>query len=111
MYISVSKALLNICYPLSRVYVGKRVSEPVGAAMKYIFFWATLLAWKLYFSYQYEVRYGKKERNSVVNKLVWADGSTPSIVQIQIRQAISRQKVSFDVSCMLLYFILVIFRL
>ncbi|CAB1098159.1 GT48 [Ectocarpus sp. CCAP 1310/34] len=49
------QALLNICYPLSRVYVGKRVDEPVGKAFKYIFFWGTLLAWKIYFSYKYEV--------------------------------------------------------
>ncbi|CAN0431472.1 unnamed protein product, partial [Ectocarpus sp. 12 AP-2014] len=49
------QALLNICYPLSRVYVGKRIDEPVGRAFKYIFFWATLLAWKIYFSYKYEV--------------------------------------------------------
>lgn len=50
------QALLNICYPLSRVYVGKRVDVSVGVAMRYIFFWSTLLAWKLYFSYKYEVR-------------------------------------------------------
>ncbi|CAN0060689.1 unnamed protein product, partial [Hapterophycus canaliculatus] len=49
------QALLNICYPLSRVYVGKNVDESVGAAAKYIFFWATLLTWKIYFSYKYEV--------------------------------------------------------
>lgn len=49
------QALLNICYPLSRVYVGKCVDEPVGKAVKYIFFWATLLSWKIYFSYKYEV--------------------------------------------------------
>lgn len=49
------QALLNICYPLSRVYVGKRVDVSVGVAMRYIFFWSTLLAWKLYFSYKYEV--------------------------------------------------------
>eukprot|EP00904_Undaria_pinnatifida_P012897 jgi/Undpi1/8738/HiC_scaffold_25.g11200.m1 len=48
-------ALLNICYPLSRVYVGKRMDESVGAAARYIFFWGSLLAWKLYFSYMYEV--------------------------------------------------------
>lgn len=49
------QALLNICYPLSRVYVGKRVDEPVGKAFKYMFFWGTLLTWKIYFSYKYEV--------------------------------------------------------
>lgn len=51
----VPQALLNICYPLSRVYVGKRVDEPVGVAMRYMLFWGTLIAWKLYFSYKYEV--------------------------------------------------------
>ena len=49
------QALLNICYPLSRVYVGKRIDEPVGVAFRYIFFWATLITWKIYFSYKYEV--------------------------------------------------------
>lgn len=50
------QALLNICYPLSRVYVGKNVDEPVGAATKYIFFWVTLIAWKIYFSYKWVPR-------------------------------------------------------
>ncbi|CAN0121210.1 unnamed protein product, partial [Phaeothamnion confervicola] len=49
-------AFLNICYPLSRLYVGKRVHESFGNAVGYIFFWATLLTWKIYFSYQYEVK-------------------------------------------------------
>ncbi|CAM9094798.1 unnamed protein product [Ascophyllum nodosum] len=49
------QALLNICYPISRIYVGKRVDESVGKAFKYMFFWGTLLAWKMYFSYTYEV--------------------------------------------------------
>ena len=51
-----NKALLNICYPISRIYVGKRVDESVGKAFKYMFFWGTLLAWKMYFSYTYEVK-------------------------------------------------------
>lgn len=49
-------ALLNLCYPLSRLYVGKEVHESLWNAAKYIFFWLTLFAWKMYFSYQYEVK-------------------------------------------------------
>ncbi|KAG5186996.1 1,3-beta-glucan synthase component-domain-containing protein [Tribonema minus] len=49
-------AFLNLCFPLSRLYVGKAVHESLRNALKYAFFWSTLLAWKIWFSYQYEVR-------------------------------------------------------
>jgi callose synthase len=49
------QAFLNILYPLSRLYVGKEVHESAGHAAVYILFWATLITWKLFFSYIFEV--------------------------------------------------------
>lgn len=49
------QSFLNILYPLSRLYVGKEVHESFGHAIVYIFFWCTLMAWKLFFSYIFEV--------------------------------------------------------
>lgn len=49
------QSFLNILYPASRLYVGKEVHESFGHTMVYIFFWITLMAWKLFFSYIFEV--------------------------------------------------------
>lgn len=49
------QSFLNILYPLSRLYVGKEVHESFGHAIVYIFFWWTMIAWKLFFSYIFEV--------------------------------------------------------
>lgn len=49
------QAFLNILYPLSRLYVGKEVQESFGHAIVYVFFWVTLMTWKLFFSYIFEV--------------------------------------------------------
>lgn len=49
------QSFLNILFPLSRLYVGKEVHESFGHTAVYGFFWLTLMAWKLYFSYLFEV--------------------------------------------------------
>ncbi|CAM9568890.1 unnamed protein product [Chrysoparadoxa australica] len=49
-------AFLNIAYPNSRLYVGKNVYVTMKEFAGIFFFWVTLLAWKMYFSYQYEIR-------------------------------------------------------
>jgi len=49
------QAFLNILYPISRLYVGKEVHESFGHTFVYLIFWITLLAWKLFFSYIFEV--------------------------------------------------------
>jgi callose synthase len=49
------QSFLNILYPLSRLYVGKEVHESFSHSIVYIFFWLTLMAWKLFFSYIFEV--------------------------------------------------------
>jgi len=49
------QALLNILYPLSRLYVGKEVHESFSHASVYTLFWWTLITWKLFFSYIFEV--------------------------------------------------------
>jgi callose synthase len=49
------QSFLNILYPLSRLYTGKEVQESVRHAAVYIFFWVTLMTWKLFFSYIFEV--------------------------------------------------------
>jgi callose synthase len=49
------QSFLNILFPLSRLYVGKEVHESFKHTAIYIFFWGTLMAWKLYFSYVFEV--------------------------------------------------------
>lgn len=49
------QSFLNILYPLSRLYVGKEVHESFGHTIVYIAFWTTLMAWKLFFSYVFEV--------------------------------------------------------
>lgn len=49
------QSFLNILYPLSRLYVCKEVHESFAHTVVYVFFWATLMAWKLFFSYIFEV--------------------------------------------------------
>ncbi|VEU41206.1 unnamed protein product [Pseudo-nitzschia multistriata] len=49
------QSFLNILYPSSRLYVGKEVHESFGHTVVYLFFWITLMAWKLCFSYVFEV--------------------------------------------------------
>jgi callose synthase len=49
------QSFLNILYPLSRLYVGKEVQESFGHTIVYAIFWVTLMAWKLFFSYIFEV--------------------------------------------------------
>ena len=49
------QSFLNIHFPISRLYIGKEVHESFKHAAIYTFFWATLIAWKLYFSFVYEI--------------------------------------------------------
>jgi len=49
------QSFLNILFPLSRIYTGKEVHESFGHTSIYFFYWATLMAWKLFFSYVFEV--------------------------------------------------------
>ena len=41
------QAVLNICYPLSQQYVGKKTDMPQAEVFRYILFWLTLLAFKV----------------------------------------------------------------
>ena len=50
-----TQSFLNIMFPLSRIYTGKEVHESFGHTSIYVLFWATLMAWKLFFSYLCEV--------------------------------------------------------
>ena len=45
------QAVLGICYPLSNMYVGKKVHVDQWNVLGYAFFWSTLIAWKIYFGY------------------------------------------------------------
>ena len=49
------QAFLHIFYPISRLYVGKEVQESLGHTFVYVLFWVSLMAWKLFFSYIFEV--------------------------------------------------------
>ena len=49
------QALLNILYPLSQLYVGKRVHVSQGEVSYYILFWLTLLAFKFWFGFYYVI--------------------------------------------------------
>ena len=49
----VVQALLNICYPTSQLYVGKKIDVPLREAANYILYWLTLIAFKLWFGYRY----------------------------------------------------------
>lgn len=49
------QSFMNVLFPLSRLYVGKEVHESLKHTLSYSFFWMTLITWKLYFSYIFEV--------------------------------------------------------
>jgi len=49
------QAFLNILYPMSRLYVGKEIHESLRHAKDYMIFWLSMIAFKLAFSYQFEV--------------------------------------------------------
>lgn len=49
------RTLVRIIWPQSRNYTGKDVQESMMNVMVYSLFWGPLLAWKFYFSYQYEI--------------------------------------------------------
>ena len=49
------QTFLNILYPSSRLYTGKEVHESFRHTVVYVFFWSTLVSWKLFFSYVFEV--------------------------------------------------------
>jgi len=49
------QSFLNILFPLSRIYTGKEVHESFQHAAVYMFYWGTLIVWKLFFSYVFEV--------------------------------------------------------
>jgi callose synthase len=50
--VAVVRDLLN---PMNRLYVGDNVLDPASASLGYQVFWATLLSWKLFFSYKFEI--------------------------------------------------------
>jgi len=50
------QAFLNVLVPGSRNYVGKVMHDKQSKTFGYFFFWITLLAWKFYFSYLFEVQ-------------------------------------------------------
>lgn len=45
------QAILNVCYPFSELYVGKKIHVPEAQVLRYIVFWLTLLAFKIWFGY------------------------------------------------------------
>jgi callose synthase len=49
------QSFLNVLFPLSRLYVAKELHESLRHTLTYILFWVTLIIWKLYFSYIFEV--------------------------------------------------------
>lgn len=49
------QAVLNICYPLSELYVGKKIHVPEKHVLRYILFWLTLLSFKLWFGFVFIV--------------------------------------------------------
>ena len=49
------QSFLNILFPLSRIYTGKEVHESFWHTVTYVLYWLSLMAWKLYFSYVFEV--------------------------------------------------------
>jgi callose synthase len=49
------QTFLNILFPISRLYTAKEMHESFKHTAVYVFFWGTLIAWKLYFSYIFEV--------------------------------------------------------
>lgn len=49
------QALLNICYPISQLFVGKKVHVPSNEVLMYILYWLSLISFKLWFGYRYIV--------------------------------------------------------
>jgi callose synthase len=49
------QALLNICYPTSQLYVGKKIDVPFREVAVYISYWLSLITFKLWFGYRYVV--------------------------------------------------------
>ncbi|RLN49476.1 hypothetical protein BBJ29_000106 [Phytophthora kernoviae] len=45
----------NIISPMNRLYVGDNVLDPESMSVGYQFFWVTMLSWKLFFSYKFEI--------------------------------------------------------
>ncbi|TDH64861.1 hypothetical protein CCR75_001558 [Bremia lactucae] len=45
----------DIVSPMNRLYVGDNVLDPESKSVGYQLFWTSLLAWKLYFSYKFEI--------------------------------------------------------
>ncbi|KAG6610049.1 putative glycosyl transferase family 48 protein [Phytophthora cinnamomi] len=45
----------DIMSPMNRLYVGDNVLDPESMSVGYQFFWTSQLAWKLYFSYKFEI--------------------------------------------------------
>jgi callose synthase len=45
--------LLNILYPFSQLFVGKQIHTTQSDSLTYIFFWLTLISFKLWFGYYY----------------------------------------------------------
>ncbi len=50
------QAFRNISYPTSRLYVGQSIFAPFTDVLGYLFFWGTLIAFKMWFSYKFEVK-------------------------------------------------------
>lgn len=50
--VAVVRDLLN---PMNRLYVGDNVLDPASASLGYQFFWVTMLSWKMFFSYKFEI--------------------------------------------------------
>lgn len=49
------QSLLNICYPFSQLFIGKETHVRQSKVFWYIFFWITLLGFKLWFGYHFIV--------------------------------------------------------
>ncbi|CEG43044.1 glycosyl family 48 [Plasmopara halstedii] len=45
----------DILSPMNRLYVGDNVLDPESMSVKYQIFWSSQLAWKMYFSYKFEI--------------------------------------------------------
>ncbi|KAG7401634.1 hypothetical protein PHYBOEH_000166 [Phytophthora boehmeriae] len=45
----------DLISPMNRLYVGDNVLDPESMSVGYQFFWATMLSWKLFFSYKFEI--------------------------------------------------------
>jgi callose synthase len=51
----IMQAIIQICYPMSQLYVGKVLHVSQMEVFVYIFYWLTLIAFKLWFGYRYIV--------------------------------------------------------